>query len=562
MYRVFIKYVVAFCFTFGVIEGAWSQQADSTSLFVTFEGLDEKYVPKQNVYDSADFELVLQEIVDELRKDGYWLSGVDETHFTTDTVTVRCYQGRKFDQVEVEINLMKGVEDKMPKFLRNKFQQLAGPDRVPTEIESALNYLEANGYPFTTLVLDSSRIENESLKIQINVDLGVKITYDTLSISPAGLIKTAFLSKYLGLDYGSNYNQAQLELAKDKIRHLPFLTLEKMTTSFQLKKASVHLDLVPQKVNYFNGLLGLVPDPDGDGVVITGDLDLSINNLFQSGKRIGLNWKKLEPGSQQLHASYLHPILLGSPLDFYFALDQVRQDTVFSNRSLQLAFDYRPARNIEMRISYESLLGNKLDDQDNLSGDFEIDYYGLAISWFKLDDLFNPRKGFKTKWVGSLGTKSSSNSLTIPESTQYRFQAYLEWYKPIRPRSVLYIASQSGIIFNDYLYINDLFRLGGLSTIRGFNELEFFASEYTLFNVEWRYYLDTTSYLVAFYDQSFLSYDIINGTFEDKPAALGIGMQFTTDSGNFKILYGLGRRGGEPFSFDTSKIHFGYTAIF
>lgn len=555
--------MASFFLAVGLASAGWAQPADTVIYTVVYEGVDKPYVPKWSKMDSSEIILANKAMIDELRKDGYWLASIDSTSLAADTVHLWVYQGRAFESVAITITDEQELMGSLSRFPKIKTNQVTSPHQIASEAHEILDYLESNGYPFATLALDESKVENGVLQVALRLDLGTRITYDSLSVRPQGLVKPAFLSKYLGLDYGKNYDEEDLANVEDKIQHLPFLSLERMSTSFQLKKARVALDLAPRKVNYFDGILGLVPGADGEGVEVTGELDLSINNLFQSGKKVEVNWKKLEPGSQQLHASYLHPIVLGSPLDFYFSLDQIRQDTVYSNRSLQLAFDYRPSKRVSMRISYESLLGNELDDQTGASGDFNIDYYGLAVTWYKLDRLLHPKNGFKTQWITNIGRKSvSTTGSSIPESTQYRLQAILEGYKRISPRSVLYLASQNGMIFNDYLYLNDLFRLGGLKTIRGFNELEFFASNYAIVNLEWRYYLDADSYLVTFYDQSFVSYDIINGSYSDRPAGLGAGMQFATERGNFKILYGLGKRDGEPFSFATSKIHFGYTAIF
>ncbi|UXX80160.1 BamA/TamA family outer membrane protein [Reichenbachiella carrageenanivorans] len=562
MYRVFGKHVASFFLAIGVASITWAQPIAYT---VVYEGVDQSYVPKWSRMDSSEIRLANKAMIEELRRDGYWLASIDSSLLAVDTIRLWVYQGRAFEAVAITImddqEVMGGLS-RFPKIKVN--QEVISPDQVVSEAHEVLKYLEANGYPFATLELEGpAKVENGFLEVELRLDLGTQITYDSLAVNPQGLVKPVFLSKYLGLDYGKNYDEEDLARVEDKIQHLPFLSLERMSTSFQLKKARVALELMPRKVNYFDGILGVVPEADGEGLEVTGELDLSINNLFQSGKKVEVNWKKLEPGSQQLHASYLHPILLGSPLDFYFSLDQIRQDTVYSNRSLQLAFDYRPSKRVSMRMSYESLLGNELDDQTGASGDFNIDYYGLAVTWYKLDRWLQPKDGFKTQWITNVGRKSVSTiGSSIPESTQYRLQVILEAYKRISPRSVLYLSSQNGVIFNDYLYLNDLYRLGGLKTIRGFNELEFFASKYALVNLEWRYYLDAASYLVTFYDQAFLSYDIIYGSYSDRPAGLGAGMQFATERGNFKILYGLGKRDGESFSFATSKIHFGYTAIF
>ncbi|MEO9966155.1 MAG: BamA/TamA family outer membrane protein [Reichenbachiella sp.] len=561
MYRVFGKYLSLLGLALIINLNAWSQ-LDTTVFNVRFIGMEQNYIPRQNSYDSSSFKLACKVVLKELRNDGYWLASIDSLTQQEDILVVHFFQGRKFDHVRIEIIDDQGVFNQSRTLNKASLQKVPSISLIESSVENVLDQLEESGYPFASLSIDSSHVENENLNIQLRLDAGARITYDSIAVKPEGLIKPVFLSKYLKMEYGADYDERDLSRVEEKIKHLPFLDLQKIYTTFQLKKAKVHLELEPRKVNHFNGLLGLVPGADGEGVEVTGELDLSISNLFQSGKKIEINWTKLQPGSQQLHASYLHPILLGSPLDFYFAIDQIRQDTIYSNRSLQLAFDYRPTKNLELRMSYEGLIGNALNDQQDLSGDFDINYYGLAVTWYNLDRLISPKRGVKLRSEISVGRKSIIGAVSIPESTQYRMQSAMEWYKPVKSRSVIYMAAKGGALLNDFLYLNDLFRLGGLNTIRGFNELDFFASRYLLFNMEWRYYLDPNSYMVAFYDQSFMEYSIVNGSFDDAPAGLGVGMEFANDQGVFKILYGLGKRDGDPFSFATSKIHFGYTAIF
>ena len=561
MYRVFKILLTSFVLIFGHNRVSIGQDPGESGLQVLIDGLEKSYIPKQTRFDTVLLQQTCKQIISQLRSDGYWLAGIDSTSSKADSLIIYFYQGRNFESVEVQFENNSTLQ-RIPKFLKMEDKHLSSPVELAEGIESVLSYLELNGYPFATMDLDSSKIYGDKLFVKLRLTQGPKITYDSLTISPHGIVRTDFLSKYLNLDYGEVYDEETIAKVSSRIQHLPFISLEKMNTSFRLKKAQVHLDLVRRKVNRFNGLLGLVPGQDGEGAVITGELDLAINNVFQSGKKIEVNWKKLEPGAQQLHAGYLHPIFLGTPLDFYFELDQVRQDTLFSNRLLKLGFDYRPLRSVEIGLSYSNLLGNKLGETLDGSGDFDIDTYSFSLTWYKLDNLLSPKKGLKSRIVGNVGRKTIRNDLTIPESTQYSFQNFTEFYKPISKRSVLYLSGQGGIIFNDYLYLNDLYRLGGLRTIRGFNELVFFASEYGLLNLEWRYYLDSSSYLVAFYDQSILAYEILSGSYSDNPSGLGVGMEFSTDQGNFQILYGLGKRNGESYSFSNSKIHFGYTAIF
>jgi hemolysin activation/secretion protein len=117
-------------------------------------------------------------------------------------------------------------------------------------------------------------------------------------------------------------------------------------------------------------------------------------------------------------------------------------------------------------------------------------------------------------------------------------------------------------IYNEVLFGNDLFRLGGLNTLRGFNELEFFANQYALSNLEFRWLWSKESYFLLFYDQSFYQIKLKNIQNSDQPAGLGIGLVLATTNGIFRLVYSLGSSATQSFNFNTAKVHFGFTSKF
>jgi outer membrane protein assembly factor BamA len=525
---------------------------------VKYEGIENEYVPKQAHMDSLELHRITAGVINKLRRDGYWLCSIDSVSISGDSITMILYQGKRIEKLNVSFSDVSMANDyRIP-----AWDKIKAPDQITDEIDILLSSMENIGYPFSTIEIRSTSLLEDEFQLELELKSGTKITYDSIKIVPRELLKYSFISKYLELEYGHIYDEQDIKSISSKIDRLPFVDLKSVKTEFQLKMAKIHLDLEERKVNTFDGILGAAPSADGSGIDFTGELDLNVKNLFHSAKELSINWLKPNVGSQQLHASYLHPILLGSPLDFYFGFDQLRQDTSYANRSLQLALDVHPTNNLSARFTYENKLGNELQEGTSRSGNFKINYYGLSLDWHLLDNLFFPKNGIRVKLSSSIGRKEIlEDNHPQPQSSQYNMMFKFEGYKKIG-RSVAYVSSNNGLLINDYLFLNDLYRIGGLRTIRGFNELEFFGSKYTLINLEWRYYMASDSYLVAFYDQAFISYSIASGSFSDQPGGLGIGMNFSTDSGQFSLLYALGKREGESFSFDSSKLHFGYTAYF
>jgi translocation and assembly module TamA len=115
---------------------------------------------------------------------------------------------------------------------------------------------------------------------------------------------------------------------------------------------------------------------------------------------------------------------------------------------------------------------------------------------------------------------------------------------------------------NDQLFYNDLFRLGGLNSIRGFNERNFFASWYLTGTLEYRYLFDNDSQLFFFLDSSGLGYDIQDQKYRDHPFGFGGGFTLSTRAGLLHIIYALGKSSGQPLGLNYSKIHIGYSNRF
>ena len=527
---------------------------------VVFDGLEGRYSKTAAKLDSTSAVLEANRLVRSLKTKGHWLAQIDEVVRNEDTLKFTIFQGKKFEKVHVQLDM--GNLDGALTLRKSKTETtLTNSDQIENHVDGIIDFYENNGYPFASLQIDSAEVSDDFIFLRLSVDPGMEIRYDSVSVAPENFISDRFAVRYFGFSHNQLYNERSIKEIEGKVANLTFAELENVTVSYQLKKAKVDIDLKPIKSNTMDGILGMIPK-EGGGVEFNGEFNLRLNNLFKSAKSLVFYWERLRPESQVLNVGYTHPLLLGSPLNLNLSFDQLKQDTAFSNRTLQVGLDYFPKPRLKMKLGYKNKLGNQLDPLSEESGDFTINTYGIGILYQNLNHSRIPTKGTQVELDGGIGNKELGSQDLPDQSTQYDVEARIQYYLPTGKRSNLYFDVQGALLVNDYLYLNDLYRLGGLRSIRGFNEGEFFASQYLVGRVEWRFFLDKESYLLAFFDQGFLSYDIIGGQFSDQPAGLGVGMQMNGPGGIFQILYGLGKRNEEGFSFDSSKIHFGYTAIF
>jgi hemolysin activation/secretion protein len=106
-----------------------------------------------------------------------------------------------------------------------------------------------------------------------------------------------------------------------------------------------------------------------------------------------------------------------------------------------------------------------------------------------------------------------------------------------------------------------MFRLGGLQTIRGFNEASIYANQYAIFSFEYRFLYEKNANLRAFFDGAYVK-NINIPQPVNFPIGFGIGASIETKAGIFKIDYAMGKFENEPITFSNAKVHFGYLNTF
>jgi hemolysin activation/secretion protein len=197
--------------------------------------------------------------------------------------------------------------------------------------------------------------------------------------------------------------------------------------------------------------------------------------------------------------------------------------------------------------------------------------YGLGYDYNSLDNLFYPRKGILFHVDLSIGNKTIKKNPIFDQHLYDRVKLQtvmmvgnisLEKFVKVGGNSVFLLKTVGGKILNQNIFFNDLYRLGGLKSIRGFNDNFFYASDYTINTLEFRQYIDETSYLLLFAEQSYLYYNITDGKLLDYPTGLGAGVSFTSGPGIFSFVYSVGKSKQQQMSLNQSKIHFGYVSRF
>ena len=544
-----------------------------------------RYKVRATVPDSLGALREVRELVLALQGDAYLTASADEMRWTRDTVRVRLYVGEAFRWAYLRNgNLGDGLLTRAG--YREKF--FRGTPFVPADWarlqERILTEAENQGFPFATVGLDSLRLSGHDIAGRVVLRRGRVVVFDSLQIVGNTKTKKRFLTKYLQIFPGQPFSQQRVAAAAQLLRQLPYVKLRaEPEIRFARGRARVYLLLDERPSNQFDAIVGILPNANASqtGVQFTGDVTINLRNIKGGGKQVGLQWRKTDALSQVLDAQYVHPNFFGTPLELAGSFNFYKQTDAFLTLRSRLQVTYPTARAGRIGFFAEQRSSQLLYDSatyanlrqlpDNI--DSQYNSYGLDYAWNSLDDLFFPHRGLLLNGQGAVGTRAiTQNGQILPEfyrnvplrTTQYSFGLRAERYFPVKRTGVLLLRLRGEALVNSRLFTNDLFRVGGLNSLRGFNENQFYASSYAIATAEFRQFIGADSYVFVFADQAYFRHDLANDRYADQPTGLGAGLTLRTAAGLFQFVYSLGQAPtiGQKFGLNASKIHFGLTSRF
>jgi outer membrane protein assembly factor BamA len=529
--------------------------------------------------DSLNRSIEILNIGKRLQEKGYLLARIKEKTEVSDTLYVHwetleqiSWISLKSGNVSDELLVKAGL--RLSRFSGKPFNY----QEVNGIFRKILQQAENAGYPFAAVKLDSLDYQGGNFSGALNLDFGPFIVFDSLKFTGNAAIRHKFLSNLIQIRPGEPFSQKKVNQAIGQIQNLAYLRWAgEPELSFQNEEATLYLPLNSRRVNSIDGIIGFFPNESIDRrLLLTGQFDLTLMNVGGSGRNFELHWQQFNQASQSLMVSALEPMLFRSPIDFRISFSLLKEDTAFMNRDFRLDFGYRigPYSNLTLFSRRQagdllSMAGSSLETFPE-AGDFRFNNYGIGLERNRLDDVLFPKKGSLAKIEFAVGNKQILQNTALPpslyedvemSSLQYYILGSLENHFYRSASFGVYTRLAGGIMDNRQLLRNDLFRLGGLRSIRGFNENHFFANRYAFLNFEPRFYFDTHSYFMIFADAGCVA-DRFSGVAVNWPIATGAGFSLQTGNGLFNFIYALGWSETQQVSFNLSKIHFGFTGRF
>ena len=128
---------------------------------------------------------------------------------------------------------------------------------------------------------------------------------------------------------------------KKRLENLGYFSTVEDPKIYKYKNSTILKIVVSEgNTNTFDGIVGYVP-PNGtiQNGYFTGLINLSLKNLFGTGRRLDARWQKDVQSTQELELKYLEPWVLGYPVNANFGFLQRIQDSTYIKRNFDFKAD-------------------------------------------------------------------------------------------------------------------------------------------------------------------------------------------------------------------------------
>jgi outer membrane protein assembly factor BamA len=587
-------------FSFCDIHPSNAQKIDSCSIQYLMVDKDNPYSAsslklKTSFPSRIDANSYISSLPSTLLKQGFTSASIDSNWIVDKNIFLKLYLGQKIESFTLNTDsLEKEVKLNAAVLLRQVQSKLYDSSSFALLQNAIVEYYGNNGHPFASVYLDDVKLNASKLQATIKVNKGLLYKIDSIRILGTANLNKGFLSKHLSIPNNSLYATKKLELIDKKLSELPYIESVQPSDILMLGTgAVVNVYLQQKKSNQIDFLIGFLPNATvGGKTQLTGDIKFDLKNALGNGENFLFKWQSLQPRSPRLNIGFEQPYILKSSFGVNFLFDLYKRDSNYRQVNAEIGTQFRFQDNqigkLFLRVQDNSILQGAIDTNrirltKALPADADITSLsaGLAYELAKTNYRFNPRSGSELVLNTSIGTKKVkvNNEIAQIKDPNFNFASLYDsilqktyqvrvhfkgaHYFPVGKRAVVKTGANAGWLASPNIFRNELFLIGGSRLLRGFNEEAFFAKQYAVGTIEYRYLTARNSHVYTFVDIAAAQNRLQNLSVDNQFFSAGIGIVNETKFGLLNLSFAAGKRNDIPFNIrEAVKLHFGYINFF
>ncbi|MFY7671368.1 POTRA domain-containing protein [Tenacibaculum sp. MEBiC06402] len=388
------------------------------------------------------------------------------------------------------------------------------------------------GKAFSSVTLSDIQLNKNKIRANILIQESQVRTVDEIIIKGYNDFPKSFLNHYVKIKKGDVFNRNKINLSSEDINNLNFAKTTKPPEGlFKKDSTLVYFYIDKTQRNNFDGLLNFSTNPSNENLLITGNLNLELINLLNTGEELKFSWNANGNESQNINLSTRIPYIFNSPISNLSSFEIHKQDSTFLSSKFKTSFLYNLSPRTEIGITYETEAStNNLENIISNIDNYDNSFFGINLS-FKKPKLHSIYR-IKYSVLGSY--QIGKRTITSIKNNQHRVNFEASYLFDINQRNSIFIRNKSELLFSNNYLINELYRIGGTNSIRGFNPQSIFTSKYSIFNLEYRIQTNSDSYIYSISDFGFT--ESINETLE-KLVSLGLGYSFIIKKSKIDLIF-------------------------
>ncbi|WP_179354550.1 POTRA domain-containing protein [Winogradskyella vidalii] len=437
-------------------------------------------------------------------------------------------------------------------------------DLKTTALESYLENLNSKiaeeGDPFSTLQLvNISKVNSNLISADLKVVSQKKRHIDKIIVKGYEKFPKSYLKHFMKLRTGKAFN---LNKIKEKVQLLSDIRfankIKDPEVLFTQDSTTLYLYIEKAKTNNFDGFLGFGTNEDTNKIEFDGYMDLRLINNLNYGETLNLYYKSDEIDQQTINVDADLPYIFNSPIGLQIGLNLFRKDSTFLTAKQYAKVNYQINAQHKIGIGITTTNStNLLENDTTILNDYTTNYFTLHYNYIKsqFDDPLFPIN-FWIDFSSGIGSRATN---TITED-QNVFS--LDSYKifNLNNRNSFYTRLNGAILTSENYLDNELFRFGGINSIRGFEENSLVANLYGVISTEYRYRVSNTIYVHSVIDAAYFENKLTDS--KEKLFGFGFGFGLLTNAGLFRLNYSSGKTENQQFKLSDSKVHLSLTANF
>ena len=500
-------------------------------IILSKDSIENIFLKKLN--DHLEFSITKENLSEKLQLLGFFYNRTDSIIMSKkkDSTLYYVTLGKRIDSLLLRLpSKYHHLENKVPYIndgaIKTNFSNL---EKV---IEQIKNHLTKQGKTFSTIELSKIKLAQNKIIADLTIQESKERFINKITIKGYKDFPKSYLKHYLKINSGDLFNNKQINEASKSLDNLNFAKTTK-TPEALFKKDSTILYLYIEKINKnsIDGLLNFSTNPTNKNLSITGNLNLELLNILNTGEELKFSWNANGNESQNINISTKIPFIFNSPVSNYSLFEIHKQDSTFLNSKFRTNFLFNLNPNAEIGLNYQTESStDNLKTSINTIDDFTSSFVGLSYIYKK------PKQHtiFRTKFFIDIGYQIGTRSIESNNTNQHRINIETFYLFEINNRNSIFIKNQSNFLFSKNYLTNELSRIGGPNSIRGFNPQSIFTSKYSLFNLEYRIQTNIESYLYSITDFGIIqSFD----NRKENLISLGAGYSFVVKQSKIDLIF-------------------------